>query len=52
MGNQMVKEQTFSLMEVKGLESSEKVDLGTLLTGDDGVVSSVKWGIKRKLSNW
>ena len=28
-----VKEQTFSLMEVKGLESSEKVDLGTLLTG-------------------
>jgi len=33
MGNQMVKEQKFSLMEVKGLESSEKVDLGTLLTG-------------------
>jgi hypothetical protein len=27
-----VKEQTFSLMEVKGLESSEKVDLGTSLT--------------------
>ena len=33
MGDLMVKEQTFSLMEVKGLESSEKVDLGTLLTG-------------------
>ena len=30
----MVKEQTFSLMEVKGLESSEKVDLGTLLHRD------------------
>ena len=30
--DQMVKEQTFSLMEVKGLESSEKVDLGTSLT--------------------
>ena len=29
----MVKEQTFSLMKVKGLESSEMVDLGTLLTG-------------------
>jgi len=29
----MVKEQTFFLMEVKGLVSSEKVDLGTLLTG-------------------
>ena len=29
----MVKEQTFSLMEVKGLENSEKVDLGTLFTG-------------------
>ena len=27
-----VKEQTFSLMGVKGLESSEKVDLGTSLT--------------------
>ena len=32
MGDQMVKEQTFSLMGVKELESSEKVDLGTLLT--------------------
>ena len=28
-----VKEQTFSLMEVEGLEGSEKVVLGTLLTG-------------------
>ena len=33
MGNKLVKEQKFSLMEVKGLESSEKVDLGTSLTG-------------------
>ena len=33
MVEKTVKEQTFSLMEVKGLESSEKVDLGTLLTG-------------------
>ena len=31
--DQMVKEQTFFLMEVKELESSGKVDLGTLLTG-------------------
>jgi len=31
MGNQMVKEQKLSLMEVKGLESSEMVDLGTIL---------------------
>ena len=33
MGNKLVKEQKFSLMEVKGLESSEIVNLGTLLTG-------------------
>ena len=33
MVEKTAKEQTFSLMEVKGLESSEKVDLGTLLTG-------------------
>jgi hypothetical protein len=33
MGRNMVKEQKFSLMEVKGLESSEIVNLGTLLTG-------------------
>ena len=33
MVEKTVKEQTFSLMEVKGLGSSEKVDLGTLLTG-------------------
>ena len=33
MGENTVKEQTFSLMGVKELESSEKVVLGTLLTG-------------------
>ena len=33
MGDLMVEEPTYFLMEVKGLESSEKVDLGTLLTG-------------------
>ena len=33
MGDLMVEEPTYFLMEVKGLESSEMVDLGTLLTG-------------------
>ena len=33
MGNEMVKGHSLSLMELKGLVSSEKVDLGTLLTG-------------------
>ena len=29
----MLKEHSLSVMELKGLVSSEKVDLGTLLTG-------------------
>ena len=31
-GKRIAKEQTLLLMEVKGLESSEKVNLGTFLT--------------------